>query len=161
MIFFSVLLALMLCFTTGIKASEGKTAHLYVTGTVMEIDRCASAWLLKRHVDEEATFDFLTDQELMVTEGFSFDTPFSEFRRTHTQSTFESIQKRYSLNDNRVVFLAKLIHELEINFWNKNIEKKAAQFQFELKKLLQDSEDNSTALQRCFDYLDTLKIEKS
>jgi hypothetical protein len=133
--------------------------HLFVTGTVMEIDRCASAWLIKRHVDVHAQFDFLTDNELMQTKGISFDTPFSEFRRTHRASTFEAIQSKYSLHNERIDYLAALIHEVEINFWNKNLKTETAQFQFGLKNILQKAPDNITALNVCFDYLDSLSLE--
>jgi hypothetical protein len=132
--------------------------HLYVTGKVMEIDRCASAWLIKRHIDARAVFDFLTDEELMVSQGISFDTPYSKFRRSHRASTFESIQQEYSLHGDRVDYLAKLIHEMEINFWNKNTKKETARFQFELEKILQDAPDIPAALKSCFEYLDNFSI---
>ncbi len=135
-----------------------KSNHLFVTGKVMEIDRCASAWLIKRHVDDHAIFDFLTDEELMASQGISFDTPFSKFRRTHRASTFESIKNEYSLHDDRVDHLARIIHDIEINFWNKNKNNETARFQFELKKILQEATDNTAALKGCFEFLDTLSF---
>jgi hypothetical protein len=132
--------------------------HLYVTGKVMEIDRCASAWLIKRHVDESAVFAFLTDEELMESNGMSFDTPFSKYRRSHRFSTFESIQQGYKIKDRKVEHLAAIIHDIEINFWNKNQNQNVAKFQYELKKNIQDSDDNRVALDRCFAYLDAISI---
>lgn len=143
---------------TRIYGSE-TNAHLYVTGTVMETDRCASAWLIKRHVDPEAEFAFLTDEELMESRGISFDTPYSEFRRTHRASTFESIMHGFALDDRRVVALADLIHDIEINFWNTNLNKEAAKFDFELKQTLTGAAGNTEALQRCFAYLDSLAVK--
>lgn len=155
-----ILIAVFLASHSKISA-EKISSHLYVTGTVMEIDRCASAWLIKRYVDEDAEFNFLSDQRLMVTDAISFDTPYSELRRTHTHSTFESIQNKYLLNDDKIKFLAQLIHELEINFWNKQVEKKAVHFQFELEKILQETADPHKALQQCFKYLDSLEFHNA
>ena len=155
------ILLLLTCVVLGLNrtAQTESSGHLYVTGTVMEIDRCASAWLIKRYVDVDARFEFLTDEELMTTGMKSFDTPYSQLRRTHTASTFETIQREYAVDDKKVEYLAVLIHELEINFWNKKMEKRAVQFQVELEKLLREAGDNRTALQLCFTYLDSLAFE--
>lgn len=138
--------------------AAGQIDHLYVTGKVMEIDRCASAWLIKRYIDENAVFAFLTDEELMVAEHFSFDTPFSKYRRTHRASTFEALRQGYSVNNDRVDYLAEMIHEIEINYWNKGKKSKVARFKFELEKRLRGAPDNQTALNRCFNYLDALPL---
>lgn len=135
-----------------------KDLHTYVTGVVMEIDRCASAWLIKRYIDTRAEFRLLTDEELMTTEGIQFDTPFAELRRTHRFSTFEAIKHKFSVDNNFVEHIASLIHEIEINFWAKKANKKAAKFEYELKQIIDKATDNKAALAGCFSYLDGLAI---
>ena len=157
----SLLLVLVLLLGVHTRLRAETDPHIYVTGTVMEIDRCASAWLISRYVDEKAEFEFLSDQELMSNGKKSFDTPFSKLRRTHNASTFEAITKHYALKDDRVAYLAALIHELEINFWNKEMGTAVLIFQIELDKQIRAAEDNHTALQACFDYLDSFSIEES
>ncbi len=151
-----LVLLLLLC-TGGAVAAQDNSGHLYVTGSVMEIDRCASAWLIKRYVDQDARFMFLTDQELIKTEAQSFDTPFSKLRRTHKYSTFESIVLKYAITDDKVVEVAGLIHEIEINGWNRQ-KRKAATFEYEMKKIINNSTNNQDALARCWAYLDTLYL---
>ncbi len=133
--------------------------HLYVTGQVMEIDRCASAWLIRHYIDPLAHFEFLNDEELMSSRATTFDTPYSEFQRTHRTSTFEAIQNKYEVNTPRVNAISDMIHDIEINFWTKSKEDNTVRFQIELKQILQSSADNRSALKNCFEYLNNLPLK--
>ena len=64
----------------------------YTTWENMEIDKCASAWLIKRFVDKDAVFRFVPKGEL-ITRGIPFDTPEAQIRRYHNLSAFEYIVK--------------------------------------------------------------------
>lgn len=154
-----LIFALVILLQSTAFAGNDGSSHQYSTGIVMELDRCASAWLIQRYIDTQASFRFLAEEELMVTTDRSFDTSFSEFRRTHTQSTFEVIRQKYVINDNKVKHLALLIHDIEINFWNKELGENASRFKREIEKLIQSAVDNDAALQSCFNYLDNLTIE--
>lgn len=156
-IILSTILIFIWCNVFAYGANEN--AHLYVTGTVLEIDRCASAWLIKRYVDTNAKFDFLTDEQLLVTKGTPFDTPFSNLRRTHRLSTFESIKNTYNIHDKKVELIATLIHDIEINFWNKSVKEQAVKFIYEIKQILKKAPDNKTAIEMSFNYLDNLNFE--
>jgi hypothetical protein len=147
-----------LCYCQELVASPADDANLYVTGKVMEIDRCASAWLIKKHVNTAAGFDFLDDEDLMRSSAIQFDTPFAALRRTHRLSTFESIIEKYSIKNGRVTSIAAMIHDIEINFWNKQEKRDVQQFEHELKQIIETTKDNTVALQGCFKYLDSLKI---
>lgn len=91
-------------------------SHLYSTGRMMEIDRIASAWLIKRHADPLARFAFFEDGEL-ITRGIAFDTPDARFCRTHNLSTFEILMAHFKISNPKLKALGKIIHEVEINFW--------------------------------------------
>lgn len=151
--------AAFLCPWHGMGDGARADAHLYVTGKVMEIDRCASAWLIKRHVDGAATFDFLTDEELMESKATQFDTPFAELQRSHRMSTFESVVYKFSIKDERVASVAALIHDIEINFWNKKEKKEVSKFEYDLKQIIDNAPHNPAALQGCFSYLDSLDLQ--
>ncbi|PID40498.1 MAG: hypothetical protein CR984_02865 [Proteobacteria bacterium] len=97
-------------------ADSDSTQHLYATGTAMEPDRCASAWLIKRYVDPDARFSFFPDDQL-IPEGIPFDPPDASMSRTHHISTFEVIIKKYGIKDIAVKQLADVIHSIEIDFF--------------------------------------------
>lgn len=130
-----------------------ETNHLYTTGTIIEIDRCASAWLIKRYVDAEAIFKFIPDGEL-VTEGVAFDTPDAALSRNHSQSTFEVIKAAYKIDDPRVIQLAMHVHDLEINYWGKKKFNRSEKIALELNRIIKTAKNSREALNGCFDYLD-------
>jgi hypothetical protein len=141
----------------GVTGRAGDVPKVYCTGTVLEADRCASAWLIKRFVDKNAAFIFLSDEELMNTTAIPFDTATATLRRSHRLSTFEVIRDYYSISGSRVDAIAKLIHDIEINFWNKKSEAKLLQFQQDIDKLLTESGNNQEVLTSCFHYLDVFE----
>ncbi len=92
--------------------------HIYGTWDNMEIDKCASAWLIKSFVDSMATFKFYPSSELVIG-AIPFDTPEAELRRTGTLSTFKNIIIKYNINEPCLEKLADVIQELEIKSWEK------------------------------------------
>lgn len=129
--------------------------HLYVTWEVMEVDKSASAWLIKRFVDQEAEFEFIPNGE-MVTEGIPFDTPDSEFRRSHNLSTFETILKKHEITDADLVYIGKITHEIEINFWGERKLEESEKVEREVKEIISDSKDGHECFHRSFIYFDGL-----
>lgn len=93
-------------------------SNVYVSWENMEIDKCASAWLIKRFVDKNAVFKFVPKGEL-VTEGIPFDVPEAEIRRYHNMSAFEYVVRKNGIKDSAVRKLAGIIHDIEINYWGK------------------------------------------
>lgn len=146
----------MICITD---VSFGESVHIYATGTTMEIDRCASAWLIKRYVDKDAEFQFFAEGEF-IKSGISFDTPDSELCRTHNRSTFENIMAKYDISDDRVKKIAKIVHDIEINFWGKKDQQSSNKIERELNKIINDSSNNNACLKNCFDYFDQVHSTK-
>ena len=145
-------LAVLLVNTNMSYAEPGK--HLYTTGEVMEVDRCASAWLIKRFVDQEAFFK-LYPEESIITSGTVFDRPEAALQRTHNLSTFEVILHKYNINDDRLKQLAERIHDIEINFWGKKKHPDSRIFEAALRKQISNNEQNSEkCLADCFLYID-------
>jgi len=90
------------------------TGQSYETWQGLEPDKLASMWLLKRFVDPQAEFT-LVPKGSMISKGIPFDVPSAQFKRSHSQSTFESILQNQRLNDERLVHIGRIIHDIEIN----------------------------------------------
>ncbi len=127
---------------------------LYSTGPLNEIDRCASAWLIKRFVAPDAVFHFYPEGAL-VTEGIAFDTPEAELRRTHRFSAFETIVNHHNLGgDEKISQLASIIHDIEINVWEKR--KNYRKLLHEISIIVETNDTDEKRLKDCLQYFDTL-----
>lgn len=89
---------------------------LWVTRPRCHVDRTASAWLIRRYVDREATFAFAADAE---TAGKLAGTPFDmrgvELGHHEERCSFESILHKYRLEDPALRELAAVVHEADVD----------------------------------------------
>jgi hypothetical protein len=121
----------------------------------MEVDRVASAWLIKRYVDPKAEFIFFEDGRL-ITRGTAFDTPDARFSRTHNLSTFEVLMHRFSIDDPKVTDLAAAVHQIEINYWAGADNETAADLARQVNAIIKAHPDPGRCLAKCFDLLDQI-----
>lgn len=147
-IFIIPVLAVYYCLLTG-----QSDAQVYSTWDTIEPDKCASAWLLKRFVNREATFTFYPNGEL-ISSGIPFDTPEAELRRYHNMSTFESILRKYKLNDTQLVEMGKILHDIEVNSWGKKLRKESERVEIAIRKIVKDYNDPNEILEKSFEYFD-------
>jgi len=127
------------------------TENLYATGPLKEIDRCGSAWLIKRYIDKKAEFRFYPEGAI-ITEGIAFDTPDAQFRRNHRFSTFESIMINYKLKEKGLHILAEIIHDIEICAWEKR--KKYRKILHDIRVITADNKTDKQRLKGCLSYFD-------
>jgi len=97
-----------------------QSTSLYITWEGAEPDKGASAWLIKTFVDKNAAFKLISKGDVDKN-GIPFDVPFSDFRRTHRFTTFDTIRLKYNIKDESVQKLSKIIFDLEINTWRQPI----------------------------------------
>ena len=71
----------------------------WATRAGVHIDRAACAWLISRYVDPGAEFVFVTDPDQVPTDATPFDMRGVELSHHHGDCTFETILRRYELND--------------------------------------------------------------
>jgi hypothetical protein len=77
------------------------------------VDRIASAWLIKRFIDPEATFLFAEPTEFPA-DAIAFDTPGAELSHYGDDCTFETLVKRAGFRDRRLTHLAEIVHEADL-----------------------------------------------
>jgi len=98
------------------KSLEDYKRKIWVTRKNPFVDRTASAWLIKRFVDEKAVFRFIEEKEMenLDKNMILFDAMGGEFTHVGDMCTFEVILKSFSLKSKELKRIAELVHELDV-----------------------------------------------
>ena len=67
------------------------------------VDRVASAWLIRRFVDDHATFVWLDDQNALPKGALGFDFDGAEFTHVNDRTTFEVLVLTFELEEDRAL----------------------------------------------------------
>ncbi|MFB4263132.1 chromate resistance protein ChrB domain-containing protein [Nonomuraea sp. GTA35] len=87
----------------------------WATRAGVHIDRAACAWLIRRHVDPEPEFVFVGDPALVPADATPFDMRGAELSHHGGDCSFETILRRYELDDPVLWKLAEIVHEADID----------------------------------------------
>src|SRR5262249_13325179 len=86
----------------------------WVTRRNLHIDRLASAWLIKQFIDKRPRFYFVADGET-IEGAIPFDMFGAEFTHHGEDCTFETMLKRFGLDDNLGLRdLAQIVHDVDL-----------------------------------------------
>src|SRR5436309_15501267 len=85
----------------------------YCTREHVHVDRCASAWLIKRYVDTEAEFVFVDGNE-PAPGTIPFDMHGVEWGHHQGKCTFESIAELHRIDDPAINEIGRIIHGADI-----------------------------------------------
>jgi len=86
----------------------------WATRAGVHIDRSACAWLIRRYVDPEAEFVFVTDPDDIPADATPFDMRGVDLGHQGSDCTFETILRRYDLTDPVLWRIAAIVHEADI-----------------------------------------------
>ncbi len=88
--------------------------RIWVTRPRPGVDRCASAWLIRRFIDPKARFAFAPEDQV-PPQGVPFDM-FHErgFGHRGTDCTFETLEKEFRIRDPRVAVIGQMIHDADL-----------------------------------------------
>lgn len=78
------------------------------------VDRAACAWLLRRFVDPDAEFVFIDDPADVPPDATPFDMRGVDLSHHDGDCTFETILRRYELDDPVLWEVARLVHEADV-----------------------------------------------
>jgi hypothetical protein len=123
--------------------------------TSMEVDKLASAWLIERFVKPGASI-LLTDSGAVVDKAIFFDVPGGAFNRTFNKSTYENIADYYKITDPKTRAVGLLVHDIEINTWERKLYMKTANVQDSIQSLIHRKLSDSLLVARSLDYFDWL-----
>lgn len=87
----------------------------WTTRANIHIDRAACAWLIRRDLDPDAEFVFLTDPTQIPTDATPFDLRGVELSHHNGDCSFETILRRYELTDPVLWRIAEIIHEADLD----------------------------------------------
>ena len=86
----------------------------WATRAGVHIDRAACAWLVRRFIDPDAEFLFVTDPDEVPADATAFDMRGVELSHHGGDCSFETILRRYQLQDPVLWALARIIHEADL-----------------------------------------------
>jgi hypothetical protein len=89
--------------------------RVWVTRQGVHVDRIASAWLIKRFIDPDATFKFVPGQTYIPQPGeIRFDMFEAEFSHEGDCCTFEVLLSRLGLVDPALTTIAEIVHDIDL-----------------------------------------------
>jgi len=88
--------------------------HTWVTRVDVHVDRIASAWLVRRFIDPRAKFKFVAPRGYRPAKGeLRFDMYEAEFTHEGDRCTFETLQRRFDLQDPALEAIGQVIHDID------------------------------------------------
>jgi hypothetical protein len=94
---------------------ESYRKRTWVTRKGIHVDRIASAWLIRRFIDPEATFRFVVAKGHRHVAGeLRFDMYDGEFTHEGEHCSFEVLVSRLAIRDPAVRAIGEIIHDLDL-----------------------------------------------
>jgi len=89
---------------------------LWITRQNPHIDRCASAWLIKRLIDKNAEFKFISKDDPIPKGTTAFTLPKAEIKPVEKEkTTYDALIEKYMIQDPIALEIGKFIHDFEID----------------------------------------------
>lgn len=128
---------------------------IFSTWIGFEADKCASIWLIKTYIQPDAEIRFYSKDDKTI-EGILFDTPTAKFRRYFNMSTYESLMKHYKIKDPALDYIGKIIHDIEINTWEKKVMPETIEVRDTVNKIIWETKENTEVVKKSNQYFDFL-----
>ena len=98
--------------TGPVERPRGRT---WVTRTGIHVDRMASAWLVRRFIDPDAKFKFVTAHEYRHKQGeLRFDMFDGEYTHKGELCTFEVLLRSFEITDAALRPIAEIVHDIDL-----------------------------------------------
>jgi hypothetical protein len=99
----------------GKSAASSLASKIWVTREHVQIDRIASAWLVRRFIDQTARFKFVPGRSYAPRAGeVRFDMFEGEYTHEGDRCTFEVLLLRAGLDDPALAAIGEIIHDIDL-----------------------------------------------
>jgi len=89
---------------------------LWATRHEPHLDRCASAWLIKRFIDPDAAFAFVNRDEVPPSGSIPFVLPGAEVNPVEGVSTaYDALVAKHHVTDPTALRIGAIIHDYEVD----------------------------------------------
>jgi len=88
--------------------------RVWLTRPRPEIDRVGSAWLIRKFIDPKAKFGFAVKRS-PNPRAFTFDMLDGDFSHDGDDCTFETLMKRFGIEDKAIGKIAEMIHDADLD----------------------------------------------
>jgi hypothetical protein len=88
---------------------------MWATRAGVHIDRAACAWLIRRFIDPDAEFTFVSDPAQVPAGATAFDVRGADLSHHGTDCSFETILRRHDLTDPVLWRIAQIVHEADLD----------------------------------------------
>ncbi len=96
-------------------AIEKVQGRVWVTRKGIHVDRMASAWLIRRFIDQDARFKFVPGKGYRPDRGeLRFDMFEAEFTHEGDRCTFEVLLQKFGLTDPALKQIAEIVHDIDL-----------------------------------------------
>lgn len=119
----------------------------WVTWENVGVDRIGCAWLIRRHVDPQATFVFIPRGGEWPADAEPFDIPGVRFSHHGGHCSFHALLKHHKLNDPVLLRIARMIDEAD-TVQEATVEPAATGLDLICEGLRLTSPDDQTAIDR-------------
>lgn len=129
---------------------------IYATRKNVHVDRCSSAWLIKKFIDTDAEFVFVAD-DVIPTDAIPFDMDKGDYCHKDCKCTFEVLLELHSLDDPTLKQIGEIVHGADIiEDFDTTLESPGIDLAFRAIRLSTTSD--AEAIDRASQFLDGLYI---
>lgn len=131
----------------------------WVTWENIGVDRMASAWLIRKHIDPQAEFIFVSaDTKSLPDSAEPFDIPGVRYSHHRGHCTFHTLLKEFKLIDPVLTRIARIVDEADI-IQDIALEPAAPGLDLVCRALRRTSKDDKEAVERAVLLYDALYSE--
>ncbi|MCI0435596.1 MAG: chromate resistance protein, partial [Gemmatimonadetes bacterium] len=141
---------------TAVRAPLAQRGRVWVTRAGIKVDRMASSWLIRRRIDPEARFKFVTERNYRPGENeLRFDMFEGEYTHDADRCTFEVLLDLVPDRDAGLQAIAEIVHDLDIKD-HKFDRPESAGVQQLLQGIMAGTPDDDERIKRSADLFDDL-----
>jgi hypothetical protein len=96
------------------QSARAPAGGIWVTRRTVYVDRIASAWMIRRHIDPDARFRFVQDDHVPEHNEIRFDMYEAEYTHLGDSCTFEVLASIFEPADPAIAAIGEVVHDIDL-----------------------------------------------